>query len=275
MFSYVIITVVAFVGAFALGKAFRNAREKREFREALEKKWEEDRKGVIKYNSNPSVESETLPVGTTINYLGFLNTVKEYKRFASVEDALKELKDQERRVNFLFGQIVPLVRKLKMERPKFAFAVIQRCFDAYSDNRVELINIIDGLWDSTLDKNKEQYAEIIYDIARDNQVIINSLEQFYQATSNYLAKVSEDETSVHVTDLGSAVELDSLTEIFEKVILETEEQMQEQLKRRQEEDILTYVERYEKEHASTPAADASSSFEERMKQAGGVQLGGH
>lgn len=37
---------------------------------------------------------------------------------------------------------------------------------------------------------------------------------------------------------------------------------------------MTYVERYEKEHASK--ADAvPDSFEERMKQAGAVQLGGH
>lgn len=44
MFSYVLITIVAFAGAFALGKMFSNARKRREFKEALERKWEEDKK---------------------------------------------------------------------------------------------------------------------------------------------------------------------------------------------------------------------------------------
>lgn len=275
MFSYVLITFTAFAGAFVLGKVFSNVRKNREFRGALRKKLEEDKKEVINYKSSPYVESKVLPHGTTIDYFGFLNTVKEYKRFANVGEAIVELKAQERRVNFLFGEIVPLVRRLKMERPKYTFAVIQRCFDAYSENRAALIDVIDGLWDSSLEKNKKQYAEMILDIARDNQVIINSLEQFYEAVSVYLAKVNEDETSVHVTDLGSAAELDKLTEVFENVILQTEEQMQEQLKRKQDEDIMTYVERYEKEHANSHADFTSDSFEERMKQAGGVQLGGN
>ena len=68
---------------------------------------EEEQKGVINYKSTPYVESKVLPCGTTIDYFGFLNTVKEYKRFANVEEALVELKAQERRVNFLFGEIVP------------------------------------------------------------------------------------------------------------------------------------------------------------------------
>ena len=276
MFSYVIVTLATFAGAFVLGKVFSNVRRDREFREALRKKMEEEQKGVINYKSTPYVESKVLPCGTTIDYFGFLNTVKEYKRFANVEEALVELKAQERRVNFLFGEIVPLVRRLKMKRPKYAFAVIQRCFDAYSENRAALIDVIDGLWDSTLEKNKKQYAEMILDIARDNQVIINSLEQFYEAASVYLAKVYEDDTSVHVTDLGSAAELDKLTDIFEDVILKTEEQMQEQLKRKQDEDIMTYVEKYEKEHANSSKANSEpESFEERMKRAGGVQLGGN
>lgn len=273
MFSFIMITLVTLGSAVFFGQLFKEARERRQEREALERQLEEEERGVLKYKSSPYVVSDTFTDGATIDYLGFLSEVKDYGKLSDVKEALDELRTQERRINFLYDQIVPLVRRLKMERPKFTFAVLQRCFDAYSDNRREVVSVVESLWSSKLKSNQEEYKAMIIDIAKDNRVILASLDKFYTAMSEYLAKVNDDETSIHVTDLASAAELDKLTEIFENVIQQTEEEIEEQLKKERDGDIMTYVERYQKAYSAAPPAEGAS-FEERMKQAGAVQLGG-
>lgn len=223
MFDFVISMLAVFAVAVAYWKIGLTKWADQKVEEE-ERRREEERK-TLRYVANPLVES-ILTGDETVNYTGFIRGLREngYAPDKMVEP-LEKLKKQEMRMNHLFSEIDELLSKIEIEKSECIYAAVQRCLDVYSANRDDFVDAVDDMQRAVLERNRKQYAEKIIDIAKDNQQILLAMERFYDAIAAYLAKANQDETAVHITDFNAVVELDKLTEAFEKVVQETEEEI--------------------------------------------------
>lgn len=178
MLNALVIIVAAL--AFLLGMIFNapvvNVGKNRKGKNAFENAKEID----LSFNPDPMM-SDKLTNGTMLKYTDYLRDIIEVRGAVELCDLVELLQNQEQRIHFLYERIVVLLQWMNIEKNGYPHSTLQKNFDDYADNRLDICRIIRAYVDTKDMEQKMKYRLTLNNIAIDNQDLMEPLESFYES----------------------------------------------------------------------------------------------
>jgi hypothetical protein len=190
----VLIGVVIAAVAFLLGMIF-NAPVSREKTFDEEKFMLENAKARgFCFRMDPVI-SHTITDGPFIKYLNYLRAVVEALNDDELNDLVRGFWQQERQMQYLYVKIVKLLFKMNLDKMDYPYPTLQKVFDEYSNNRLEVCKAIKIYVEAEDLGLKEQYMLVLSDLKFDNDNLLRPIMSFYLLLSGYLESIKVDDDS--------------------------------------------------------------------------------
>ena len=151
------------------------------------------------FRANPVISNE-ITNGSFLKYLYYLRGTAVTFDDNELQNLVRNFWQQERQMQYLYLKIVNLLFRMNLDESDYPYLTLQKCFDVYANNRLEICKAVRSYVDTEDLGLKEQYRLVLSDLKFDNDNLLRPIMSFFVSLSGYLENVKEENLSSNDSD---------------------------------------------------------------------------